>query len=75
MKELSKEVFDYIKNNNGVDDNLFNGVLLEVYLGLNENDIKTMTLSNLISITDKVIDNTWFVETLRDCISISKENY
>lgn len=42
MEELSKEVFDYIKNNNGVYDNLFNA---------------------------------WFVEMLRDCISISKENY
>lgn len=31
MKELYKEVCDYITSHNGVSDNLYNGILLEVY--------------------------------------------
>ena len=31
MKELYKEVCDYITSHNGVGDNLYNGILLEVY--------------------------------------------
>ena len=31
MKELYKEVCDYITSHNGVSDNLYNGILLKIY--------------------------------------------
>ena len=70
MKELYKEVCDYITSHNGVGDNLYNGILLEVYEeyaynylenetneGNNENQ---MTIQDLQNIADNVINNEYF---------------
>ena len=78
MKELYKEVCDYITRHNGVGDNLYNGILLEVYneysydyMGRerhDENNGKILTLQDLQSIADSVIDNDYFGETLTEYI-------
>lgn len=78
MKELYKEVCDYITSHNGVGDNLYNGILLEVYEeyaynylenetneGNNENQ---MTIQDLQNIADNVINNEYFGEMLTECI-------
>ena len=78
MKELYKEVCDYITRYNGVGDNLYNGILLEVYNENSyeqmererhdENNGKILTLEDLQSIADSVIDNDYFGETLTEYI-------
>ena len=78
MKELYKEVCDYITRYNGVGDNLYNGILLEVYNEYSydymererhdENNGKILTLQDLQSIADSVIDNDYFGETLTEYI-------
>ena len=78
MRELYKEVCDYITSHNGVGDNLYNGILLEVYEeyaynylenetneGNNENQ---MTIQDLQNIADNVINNEYFGEMLTECI-------
>ena len=78
MKELYKEVCDYITSHNGVGDNLYNGILLEVYNEYSydyiekekhdENNGKILTLQDLQSIANNVIDSDYFGETLTEYI-------
>ena len=78
MKELYKEVCDYIGTHNNMGDSLYNGILLEVYNEYsydymekerhNENNGKILTLQDLQGIADSVIDNNYFGETLTECI-------
>lgn len=83
MKELYKEVCDYITSHNGVGDNLYNGILLEVYEeyaynylenetneGNNENQ---MTIQDLQNIADNVINNEYFGEMLTECIRMEMD--
>ena len=74
MEELHKEVFDYIKDNNTINNALYNGILLEVFYSFEENDLKTMSLADLTSIADKVYDNEYLGEVLQECIYVAKEN-
>lgn len=75
MEELRKEVSDYIKDNNTINNALYNGILLEVFYSFEENELKTMSLADLTSITDKVYDNEYLGEVLQECIYVAKENY
>lgn len=78
MKELYKEVCEYIETHNNMGDSLYNGMLLEVYNEYsydymekerrNENNGKILTLQDLQGIADSVIDNDYFGETLTECI-------
>lgn len=78
MKELYKEVCEYIETHNNIADNLYNGILLEVYNEYsydymererhNKENWKKMTLQDLKNIADNVIDNDYFGETLTEYI-------
>ena len=78
MKELYKEVCDYIGTHNNMGDSLYNGILLEVYNEYsydymererhNKENWKKMTLQDLKNIADSVIDNDYFGETLTEYI-------
>ena len=77
MKELYKEVCDYITSHNGVGDNLYNGILLEVYEEYaynylekenEENNGNKMTLQDLEKIADNILNNEYFGEILTECI-------
>lgn len=78
MKELYKEVCDYITSHNGMGDNLYNGILLEVYEEYAYNYLESetnegnngnkMTLQDLEEIADNVINNEYFGEILTECI-------
>ena len=75
---MYKEVCEYIETHNNIADNLYNGILLEVYNEYSydymekerhdENSGKILTLKDLQSIADSVIDNDYFGETLTECI-------
>ena len=78
MKELYKEVCEYIETHNNIGDSLYNGILLEVYNEYsydymererhNKENWKKMTLQDLKNIADSVIDNDYFGETLTEYI-------
>lgn len=78
MKELYKEVCEYIETHNNIADNLYNGILLEVYNEYSydymekerhdENSDKILTLKDLQSIADSVIDSDYFGETLTETL-------
>ena len=78
MKELYKEVCEYIETHNNMGDSLYNGILLEVYNEYsydymererhNKENWKKMTLQDLKDIADSVIDNDYFGETLTEYI-------
>ena len=78
MKELYKEVYEYIETHNNMGDSLYNGILLEVYNEYSydymekerhdENNGKILTLQDLQGIADNVIDSDYFGETLTECI-------
>lgn len=78
MKELYKEVYEYIETHNNMGDSLYNGILLEVYNEYSydymekerhdENNGKILTLQDLQGIADSVIDSDYFGETLTECI-------
>lgn len=78
MKELYKEVCEYIETHNNIGDSLYNGILLEVYNEYsydymererhNKENWKKMTLQDLKDIADSVIDNDYFGETLIEYI-------
>ena len=78
MKELYKEVCDYIGTHNNMGDSLYNGILLEVYNEYsydhmakerhNENNGKILTLQDLQNIANNVIDSDYFGETLTEYI-------
>lgn len=78
MKELYKEVCNYIEEHNNIADNLYNGILLEVYNEYSydylekekhdENNGRVLTLQDLQNIADNVIDNDYFGEILTECI-------
>lgn len=78
MKELYKEVCEYIETHNNMGDSLYNGILLEVYNEYsydymererhNKENWKKMTLQDLKNIADSVIDNDYFGETLTEYI-------
>ena len=78
MKELYKEVCEYIVTHNNIGDSLYNGILLEVYNEYsydymererhNKENWKKMTLQDLKDIADSVIDNDYFGETLTEYI-------
>ena len=78
MKELYKEVCKYIETHNNIGDSLYNGILLEVYNeysydymekeSYNENNGKILTLQDLQSIVNNVIDSDYFGETLTEYI-------
>ena len=78
MKELYKEVCDYIGTHNNMGDSLYNGILLEVYNECsydymekerhNENNGKILTLQDLQNIANNVIDSDYFGETLTEYI-------
>lgn len=85
MKELYKEIYDYITSHNGVSDNLYNGILLEVYEEYaynylenetnGENNGNKMTLQDLEEIADDIINNEYFGEMLTDIIRITTTNF
>ena len=64
MKELYKEVCEYIETHNNMGDSLYNGILLEVYNEYsydymekechNENNVKILTLHDLLYISNYV---------------------
>lgn len=72
MKELYKEVCEYIETHNNIGDSLYNGILLEVYKEYSydyiekekhdENNEKILTLQDLQSIAD------YFEETITEYI-------
>ena len=72
MKELYKEVCEYIETHNNIGDSLYNGILLEVYNEYfdyyiekekhDENNEKILTLQDLQSIAD------YFGETITEYI-------
>lgn len=72
MKELYKEVCEYIETHNNIGDSLYNGILLEVYNEYSyyyiekekhdENNEKILTLQDLQSIAD------YFGETITEYI-------
>ena len=78
MKELYKEVCEYIETHNNIVYSLYNGILLEVYNEYSyeyiekerhtENNGKILTLQDLQSIADNVIDSDYFGETLTEYI-------
>lgn len=78
MKELYKEVCDYIGTHNNMGDSLYNGILLEVYNEYsydymekerhNENNGKILTLQDLQNIANNVIDSDYFGEILTEYI-------
>lgn len=78
MKELYKEVCEYIETHNNIGDSLYNGILLEVYNEYSynymekerhdENNGKILTLQDLQSIADNVIDSDYFGEILTEYI-------
>ena len=74
MQELSKEVFDYIKDNNAMNNTLYNGILLEVLYSFEENELKVMSLADLIRIADNVCNNDYLGEVLQECIYVAKES-
>lgn len=74
MQELSKEVFDYIKDNNAMNNTLYNGILLEVLYSFEENELKVMSLEDLIRIADNVCNNDYLEEVLQECIYVAKES-
>ena len=83
MKELYKEVCDYITSHNGVGDNLYNGILLEVYEEYDYNYLENetnernnenqMTIQDLQNIADNVINNEYFGEMLTECIRMGMD--
>ena len=85
MKELYKEVCDYITSHNGVGDNLYNGILLEVYEEYaynylenetnEENNGNKTTLQDLEEIADDIINNEYFGEILTDIIRTTTTNF
>lgn len=84
MKELYKEVCDYITSHNGVGDNLYNGILLEVYEEYaynylekenEENNGNKMTLQDLEKIADNILNNEYFGEILTDIIRTTTTNF
>ena len=85
MKELYKEVCDYIETHNNIGDSLYNGILLEVYneysydymeSETNEgNNGNKMTLQDLEEIADDIINNEYFGEILTDIIRITTTNF
>ena len=85
MKELYKEVCDYIETHNNIGDSLYNGILLEVYNEYsydciekerhNENNGKILTLQDLEEIADDIINNEYFGETLTDIIRTTTTNF
>ena len=74
MQELNKEVFDYIKDNNTMNNTLYNGILLEVLYSFEENELKVMSLEDLIRIADNVCNNDYLEEVLQECIYVAKES-
>ena len=78
MKELYKEVCDYIGTHNNMGDSLYNWILLEVYNEYSydymekerhdENNEKILTLQDLQNIANNVIDSDYFGETLTEYI-------
>lgn len=78
MKELYKEVCEYIETHNNIGDSLYNGILLEVYNEYSynymekerhdENNGKILALQDLQSIADNVIDSDYFGEILTEYI-------
>lgn len=78
MKELYKEVCEYIETHNNIGDSLYNGILLEVYNEYsydymekerhNENNGKILTLQDLQNIANNVIDSDYFGETLTETL-------
>lgn len=78
MKELYKEVCEYIETHNNMGDSLYNGILLEVYNEYsydymekerhNENNGKILTLQDLQNIANNVIDSDYFGEILTEYI-------
>ena len=78
MKELYKEVCDYIGTHNNMGDSLYNGILLEVYNEYsydymekerhNEINGKILTLQDLQNIANNVIDSDYFGEILTEYI-------
>ena len=84
MKELYKEVCDYITSHNGVGDNLYNGILLEVYEEYaynylekenKENNGNKMTLQDLEKIADNILNSEYFGEILTDIIRTTTTNF
>lgn len=71
MKKLYEEVCKYIGEHNNIADNLYNGILLEVYNEYSyayEEGNKLLTLKDLEDIADNVIGNDYFGEILTECI-------
>lgn len=78
MKELYKEVCEYIETHNNIGDSLYNGILLEVYNEYSynymekerhdENNGKILALQDLQSIADNVIGSDYFGEILTEYI-------
>ena len=78
MEKLYKEVCEYIETHNNIGDSLYNAMLLEIYNEYsydymekerhNENKGEMLTLQDLQSIADSVIDSDYFGEKLNECI-------
>lgn len=71
MEELYNNVCKCIEEHNSIADNLYNGILLEVYNEYSytyKEDNELLTLNDLEDIADNVIGNDYFGEILTECI-------
>lgn len=77
MKELYKEIYDYITNHNKTFDILYNGVLLEVYNEYVEKEQngelkgEIVTIEDLVDIAENIVGSDYFGEMLTECIRIA----
>lgn len=77
MKELYKEVCDYIESHNKKFDILYNGILLEVYneyMGKEQDGElkgKKVTIEDLVDIAEDIIGSDYFGEMLTECIRMA----
>lgn len=81
MKELYKEALDYITNHNKTFDNLYNGMLLEVYNEYVEKEQngelkgEVVTIEDLIDIAENIMGSDYFGEMLTECIRMAIEEH
>ena len=85
MKELYKEVCDYIETHNNIGDSLYNGILLEVYEEYAYNYLENetnegnngnkMTLQDLEKIADDILNNEYFGEILTDIVRTATTDF
>lgn len=71
MEELYNNVCKYIEEHNGIANNLYNGILLEVYNEYSyiyEEGDELLTIEDLKNIADNVIWNGCFGEILAECV-------